>query len=105
MVQEIVQNSNASTFTTMGSPGKPITFPSIWYVDSSASHHITNSSANLQNIKHVSGNHHIHTADGGVISQFSPLLTSYITYIERKKKSPKLTANLLSISGLVDDKY
>lgn len=62
MVQQIVQSSLASS--TMGFVGKPTTSPFIWFVDSGASHCMTNSFASLQNIKHVSGNHNIRTTDG-----------------------------------------
>lgn len=64
MVQQIVQSSLASAFSTMGFLGKPTTSPFIWFMDSGASHRMTNSFTSLQNIKHVSGNHNIRTTDG-----------------------------------------
>lgn len=98
LIPELVQQIIVNALSTFGILGR--SKPSIWYLDSGASNHMTSSSnAHLSNLEKYAGNHRIQTVDGGKIpimvigdiSSFVPLKNVYLC--------PSLTSNLLSIGA------
>ena len=103
MVQEVVQNSLASAFSAMGFSGNSKA-SSIWYMHSGATHHMTHSPSHLENLTSLSGKHHIKTTNGGhlPISGIGNMSSDPIP-LQNVLFSPNLTANLISVSKLVDN--
>lgn len=103
MVQQIVQNSLASAFSAMGFSGNSKA-SSIWYMDSGATHHMNHSPSHLENLTTLSGKHHIKTADGGDLPIYGIVsMSSGPIPLQNVLFSPNLTANLISVSKLVDN--
>ena len=63
MVQQMIENA----FFALGISGKTQKSTSKWYLDSGASHHMTNSSHQFSQLKPYYRNLRINTADGGSI--------------------------------------
>lgn len=67
---------------------------------------VCHSSENLEKLQHVSKNHHIRTTNsGGIPVSGTSNLSSASIYLLSVLFSPKLVANLLSVSNLVDKNY
>lgn len=67
---------------------------------------VCHSSASLDNLQHVSKNHHIQTTNsGGIPVSGTSNLSSASIYLLNVLFSPKLVTNLLSVSNLVDNNY
>jgi len=75
MTPEMVQQMIISAFSALGFSGKPFSSCTLWYFDSGASNHMTNSAESLKNVTRYFGNLQTHTTNGN--SYLSQLLVTF----------------------------
>ena len=103
LTPEMVQQMILSAFTAFGLSGNHKVSSKLWYFDSGASNHTTNTVVPLSNIINYDGNLKINTADGNsllisVVGDLSSSLTDVFVSLD-------LSTNLISVGQLVDNNY
>uniref|UniRef100_A0A5B7C134 CCHC-type domain-containing protein n=1 Tax=Davidia involucrata TaxID=16924 RepID=A0A5B7C134_DAVIN len=102
LTPEVVQQMIQSAFSALGITGKT-TSPSVWYIDSGASNHMTSSSVHLTNVKPYVGNSQIQTANGECLGITSVGDIPHTLPLNNVFHTPLLTSNLISVGQLVDN--
>ncbi|KAI5410558.1 hypothetical protein KIW84_055896 [Lathyrus oleraceus] len=102
-VPELIQQMVLSALSALGIQGKSYNISRPWFLDSSASNHMTGSSEYLHNLQSYHGNQKIQIADGNTLSitNVGDINSDFRDVLV----SPRLASNLLSVGQLVDKNY
>lgn len=79
----------------------PLSF--VWYLDSSASNHVTFSSANLSNLQNYNSNLQVHISDGEKLPITAIGDISHPLHLQHVLLSQSLSANLLYVGWVADN--
>ncbi|KAI9197572.1 hypothetical protein LWI28_000890 [Acer negundo] len=102
LTSKTVQQMIQSAFSDFGLTSKDVS-SSLWYMDSTASNHMTSSLAPLANVKSYAGNMQIRTANGETLPIKSVGDIPYTLPLTNVFHALDLTSNLIFVGQLIDE--